>query len=123
MEIKVEVGQTIKIIFDKCPRCHSNWNSKKNKKTMNHTIPSFMNPLTDVLVTTCEACHAELNTHYTDITTKPLKTYKSKDFGIFMKTYNNLRIKFHAKKIERGEFGEGLWKNLTDYLAKIQKED
>ena len=121
MEIKITTNDKMHLIYDKCPRCNENFNSKKRKKTSNHAIPKFLNPVTEITHSLCLECHQELNSYYKlqKIASEKNKI-ESKTFEEFEENYNNLRDDFHEKKINRGQFGEGLWGNLMSYLKATQ---
>lgn len=122
MEIQLKINEPIKIIYDKCPRCHKAFNQKKHKKTENHAIPKFLKPETEITHSLCLSCHQELNDYYKiqDIQAKKYRV-KSKDFQEFLDNYGRLKNDFYNKKIHRGQFGEGLWSNVTTLLESFNQ--
>ena len=117
MEIKLTKEDKAIIVYSECPRCHLSYNTKARKKTQHHAIPLFLKPKTEVTVSLCKTCHEELNSYYKPSQINSIKYGLSpKDFEEFKANYTRLREEFHAKKIGRGEFGEGLWSNLVNYL-------
>lgn len=123
MEIKLKKEEKIIIDYDGCPRCHSPFNKKKKKKTQNHAIPMFMKPKTEVIHNLCEECHNELNSFYKGSQIVAIKSQViSKDWEEFEQNYHLLRANYYDKKINRGQFGEGLWSNLISYLESIENK-
>ena len=62
-------------------------------------------------------CHNHLNNCYRGQEIASLKIRRtSTNFTQFKKIYEELRGKFYDKKINRSEFGEGLWSNLMSFL-------
>lgn len=123
MELKLKKEEGIILDYDECPRCHRTFNSKKRKKTQHHALPKFLKPKTEIKINLCLECHNELNSNYSfkSETMMDLKYgVKTESFGEFIEKYKELSKNYHNKKLNRGQFGEGLWVNLTSYLEKIQ---
>ena len=116
------MSDTTHIGFKKCPRCDLTFQAPKRKKTKHHCIPQFMNPTVNVTMDLCLQCHAELNTYYKLTKIQPLKNRKAKNFEEFKEIYEDLRERFNANKINRGEFGEGLWTNLVNFLEVLSND-
>ena len=122
MDIKITTKDKINLNYDKCPNCNNHFNSTKRKKTSNHAIPQFLNPKTIITHSLCESCHKELNSYYKLQKIKCEKNkIESKTFEEFKINYEDLRDLFHEKKINRGQFGEGLWGNIVSYLEEADK--
>lgn len=113
-----ETGCTIN--FPKCPRCGLSYNRTDRKRTKHHAIPSFMNPIKNIIMDLCLKCHEELNESYNLFVIRNRK-HRSENFQEFHQKYEDLRESFTDKKITRGEFGEGLWTNLVSYLEEQDK--
>ncbi len=124
MKIGLKKDENVLLDYSECPKCHRPFNKKKRKKTTHHVIPIFLKPKTEIEVTLCEGCHKELNNCYRGqeiaAQTQGIR-FKSENFDQFKETYNKLRGQFYDKKINRGQFGEGLWSNLMSYLESIDK--
>lgn len=117
MEIVLNKEDSVKLEYKECPRCHNPFNAKKRKKTSHHALPSFLEPKTSIEINLCLECHNELNSYYRQqaITGKKYRKVSS-TFEEFFENYENLRKDYYDKKLNRGEFGEGLWSNLVTYL-------
>jgi len=123
MEINLQKNESIKLKYSECPMCHKSFNTKSRKKTEHHIIPLLLKPLTDVTIDLCEECHQKLNklTGHREIT--EIKDRKlSSSYKEFRDNYESLRADFYDKKINRGQFGEGLWSNLISFLESKEKE-
>jgi protein-arginine kinase activator protein McsA len=121
MDIKLKKEEDVSLDYNECPRCHRTFNLGTRKKTKHHAIPEFMKPLSKVLMNLCLECHTELNSYYRIQEIQNKKYRKtSENFGQFIETYEKLRKDFYDKKINRGQFGEGLWSNLVSYLESTQ---
>ena len=122
MKLDIKKEQGINLYYSGCPRCHSDYNLKKNKRTKHHVIPQFMEPKTEVVITICLSCHEELNSYYNrnKIVTRNFQ-YETTTFTEFMKVYEDLKERFERGEINRSEFGAGLWSNLVSYLRSTQK--
>jgi len=117
----VNVNNTnVSINFNSCPQCGEAFSDdvKSNKKrTLNHGIPKFIKPIRNILFPMCKECHEKLNSYYNLPKIQYRKNQvKSNTFDEFKENYEKLRDEFHSKKINRGEFGGGLWSNLVNYL-------
>ncbi len=122
MEIKLTKGEKINIDYNECPACSKPYNSTKRKKTSNHAIPKFLNPKTEITHSLCLSCHQELNSYYKlQKIASEKNAVESKTYEEFKTNYSDLRDLFHEKKINRGEFGEGLWTNIVSFLEEIDK--
>ena len=117
MELKLNKTEGINLNYSECPCCHKSFNSKKRKKTLHHCIPNFLKPKTEITMNLCLECHEELNRTYItrEIQNKKHRK-KSSNFEEFKNTFEQLRKDFYNKKINRSQFGEGLWSNLVSYL-------
>ena len=124
MKIVLNKEDSILLDYSECPRCHREFNAKSRKKTTHHVIPTFLKPLTEIKITLCKECHEELNNCYRaqEIMAKTQNVrFKSKNFIQFKETYEKLRGDYYDKKINRGQFGEGLWSNLVSYLESKEE--
>lgn len=126
MEIRLNKEEECKIIYNDCPSCHKAFNSRSRKRTEHHVIPKFLKPETEIVVTICKECHEKLNKHYNndvilDTFTRDKRGLKSKpeSYDEFLTNYKKLRSDYHAKKLDRGKFGEGLWTNLVNFLESL----
>ncbi len=124
MEICVPKDEPIKIIYKEiCPCCNHAYNSKERKKEFHHVVPKFMKPKLEIELTICKRCHEELNMFYDDNMIRKKTGGKEPDndvnFDKFILQYRVLKKKFKDKEIERGDFGERLWKNLINHLQYI----
>jgi len=125
MKIILNKEENILLDYSECPKCHKPFNSGERKKTKHHIIPLFLKPKTELIINLCESCHKELTNCYRgqEIIARTQKMrFKSKNFAQFKKTHEKLRGDFYDKKINRGQFGEGLWSNLVSYLESIKNE-
>ena len=61
-----------------------------------------------------------MNSNYKNF--KLSENYGSETYNEFIKNYNKLRDEFNNKKLNRGQFGEGLWTNLLSYLKSIEEK-
>ena len=114
----------MKLELPKCPRCDRAWEGLS--KTTHHAIPLFMKPTNNILIPMCRECHDELNSYYVQEQPKTPKTFVKKckmTFKDFKAEYERLRGQFLLKKIDRGVFGEGLWKNLVDFLESKELKE
>jgi len=118
----VKCKEGVVINYEKCPRCGNEFDKGKHRKTKNHAIPQFLKPKTNIIHTLCLECHKELNSYYKiqEIQAKKYRV-KSKDFEEFMNNYQNLREEFYDKKLNRGQFGEGLWSNIITLLDSFNE--
>ena len=124
MKIVLNKEDSILLDYSECPRCHRAFNAKSRKKTAHHVIPIFLKPKTEIKIILCEECHKELNNCYRgqEIVGQTQKIrFKSENFVQFKETYTKLRGDFYDKKINRGQFGEGLWSNLMSYLESKEE--
>ena len=97
-------------------------NNLKCKLTEHHVIPKCMEPKANFTIWLCETCHKRLSALYVKnprLTTKQVPS----SFEEFKSNYEELREKYHNKEIDRGQFGEGLWTNLVNYLELKEKEE
>ncbi len=123
MEVKLDIDQEVLLTFKKCPMCHKDFNQLKNKKTKNHAIPQFLKPKTNIIHSLCLECHTELNSNYNQQKINYEQTkLEPKTFGEFKDNFDRLRQGFQDKKLNRGQFGEGLWSNLVSYLEALHLE-
>jgi len=123
MKISLNKQDTVLLDYSECPGCHKPFNMTKRKKTEHHIIPIFLKPKTLVKINLCRECHDELNRCYRGQEIAAQKTrITSKDFVEFKENYTKLRGEFFDKKINRGQFGEGLWSNLVSYLEATAKK-
>lgn len=122
MKITLKKEENILLDFTECPRCHKPFSPTKRRKTAHHAIPMFLKPKTEIEINLCRECHEELNNCYRGQEimgqTQNIR-FKSKNFIEFKKVYTKLRGDYYDKKINRGQFGEGLWSNLVSYLESI----
>ncbi len=124
MEIKLNKDEGVLLAYSECPRCHKPFNTKKRKKTTHHVIPMFLQPKTEIEVNLCKICHEELNNCYRGqeiVAHTQNVRFKSENFTQFKGTVDSLRRDFYDKKINRGQFGEGLWSSLVSYLEIVDK--
>ncbi len=120
MEIKLKKEEEVKLIYRDCPMCGESFNSDERKKTNHHIIPKVLKPLTNNTMTICLECHGKLNklTGQFEINSVAQER-KAEDYDTFMTNFAELRKKFSSNEIHRGEFGEGLWSNLTSFLGVL----
>lgn len=124
MKIALDTKENLEIDYTNgCPRCHGSYNKKKRKKTKHHVLPKFLDPKTEVTITICESCHNELNSFYKSTKIIAIKSQvTSTNWEEFEQNYHLLRGEYHEKKINRGQFGEGLWSNLMSYLGSKEEK-
>lgn len=119
MRVILDNKENIELLYTGCPLCQKSFNSKRRKKTQHHILPKMLKPKIKIVVNLCEECHEKLNKK----TIMEVKKQKfSPTFGEFKKNYNELRKNYYDKKINRGEFGEGLWSNLMSFLESKEKK-
>lgn len=122
MEIKLTKEEKVNLLYGECPMCHKGFNIKKRKKTSHHVIPLVLKPLTIVRMNICLQCHERLNKLTGQLELNSIKDkINASDYESFMYNYSELREDFKTKKTNRGEFGEGLWTNLTSYLGTLDE--
>lgn len=135
MEIKVKVGEKVRLNYGDCPCCEKSFNTRDRKKTFHHAIPKFLKPKTEVEVSLCKTCHDELNGYYVHQVTKlgggnvavSVGKNQPKNFEEFLNNYKLLRNDFMKKtkgkaKTENGKFGEALWFNLVNFLESLSEK-
>ena len=135
MEIKVKTGEKIRLNYGDCPRCERSFNTKAKKKTFHHALPKFLNPKTEIEVSLCKECHDDLNGYYVHQAAKlgggnasaVVGKNQPKNFEEFLNNYKLLRNDFMKKtkgkaKTPNGEFGEGLWLNLVNFLESLSEK-
>lgn len=122
MEIRLQKTESIKLKYSECPMCHKNFNTKSRKKTEHHVIPLLLKPLTDITLDLCEECHKKLNklTGNREVI-EARDGVSSSSYEEFIDNYKSLRGEFFDKKINRGQFGEGLWSNLISFLGSKEE--
>lgn len=127
----MSLGQSVSIIDNNvkvddviCYMCGLAFGEGALAKTKNHAIPKMLNPKYNVIMPLHKSCHEKLNSIYFVQTPKKNRTLEigNSDFEEFSKTYNELRTRFHNKQIGRGEFGEGLWKNLVSHMTNLDNK-
>lgn len=122
MEIKLNKEEKVNLKYSECPMCHKSFNAGKRTKTSHHILPLLLKPLTDVKIDLCLECHEKLNKltgHKEIASTMNL----SNSFKEFKSNYEHLREEFFSKRINRGQFGEGLWNNLVSFLESKEKDE
>ncbi len=124
MEIKLKKEESVLLAYSECPKCHNPFNTKKRKKTNHHVIPNFLNPKTEIEITLCLECHNELNKCYNtqEILAQTSTNLEVNGFIQFKKAYEELQKKYKDHKINRGQFGEGLWTGLMAHLEAQDKK-
>jgi hypothetical protein len=116
--------RNLKIEMERCPLCDKDW--KGLKRTNHHAIPVCLNPANNVVIPICIDCHNKINSLFISIQPKTSKKFVKKQnitFETFKEEYERLREQFQLKKLDRSQFGEGLWKNLVDYLESISLKE
>lgn len=122
MEIKLKKEEEVKLIYSHCPMCGESFNSDKRKKTMHHIIPKVLKPFTNNVMNLCLECHEKLNKLTGQFELNSITPgMKADTYDMFMINFEELRKKFHSNEIHRGEFGEGLWSNLTSFLGVLDE--
>lgn len=123
MIIVLNKVEHLEIKCNECPRCHKTFNLKNRKRTKHHALPKFMKSKSELTIELCKECHEELNSYYNNVTisTKDYN-FKSDNFNEFLHTYNKLKKDFEEKKLNRAQFGSGLWSNLISYLKSKEEE-
>lgn len=122
MELNLKKEEDIYLNYSECPCCHEPFNTRSKRKTIHHAIPKFMNSKSEITMILCLDCHTRLNSFYNSQINHLNDQVTSSNWEEFKTNYTQLRQNFHNKKINRGQFGEGLWSNLISYLEATKNE-
>lgn len=112
----------IKVYGRKCFFCGEDFKGRIKELTEHHSIPRTLKPKYNMTIPVCKYCHQKINDLYIRQQKKSESNNNVKDFDKFKDNYEKLRNLFKSGKLDRGNFGEGLWKNLMNYLEKISGE-